>query len=79
MIKTASAIVAAALVAACLVSFPSLSSRVDAHSSPPGTNGDRADVRPLGCGEKAWPYFDAACVRDARAPSPSRVTSGSSR
>jgi hypothetical protein len=32
--------------------------------------GDRADIRPLGteCGEKTWPYFDAACTRDARIP-----------
>jgi hypothetical protein len=32
--------------------------------------GDRADIRPLGteCGEKAWPYFDAACTRDGRLP-----------
>jgi hypothetical protein len=70
MIKAASAIVVAATVAACLVGFPSLSSRVDAHAFTPGAKGDRADIRPLGtdCGEKAWPYFDATCTRDARAP-----------
>jgi hypothetical protein len=70
MIKTASVIIVAAIVAACLVVFPSLSSQVDAHSATPGAKGDRADIRPLGtdCGEKAWPYFDAACIRDARAP-----------
>jgi hypothetical protein len=70
MIKTASAIVFAAIAAACLVGFPGLSSQVDAHSSMPGAKGDRADIRPLGtdCREKAWPYFDAACMRDARAP-----------
>jgi hypothetical protein len=60
MIKTASAIVVAAIVAACLVGFPSMSSQVDAHSSTPGAKGDRADVR--------RPYFDAAYMRDARAP-----------
>jgi hypothetical protein len=72
MIKTVSAIVVAAIVAACLVGFPGLSSQVDAHSSTPGAKDDRADIRPLGtdCGEKAWPYFDAACMRDARAPLP---------
>jgi hypothetical protein len=70
MIKTASAIVVAAIIAACLVSFPSLSSQVDAHSSLPGAKVDRADAKPLriDCGEKAWPYFDAAWMRDARAP-----------
>jgi hypothetical protein len=54
MIKTASAIVVAAIVTACLVGFPST------HSSTPGAKGDRADVR--------RPYFDAAYMRDARAP-----------
>lgn len=70
MIKAASAIVAAATVAGCLVGFPCLSSQVDAHSLTLGAKGDRADIRPLGtdCGEKAWPYFDATCMRDARAP-----------
>jgi hypothetical protein len=70
MIKTASAIAVAAIVAACFVAFPSLSPPVDASSPIPGAKGDRADIRPLGtdCGEKAWPYFDAACMRDARAP-----------
>jgi hypothetical protein len=60
----------AAILAASLVGFPGLSSQVDAHSSTPGAKDDRADIRPLGtdCGEKAWPYFDAACMRDARAP-----------
>lgn len=69
MIKTACAIVVAAIIAACLVSFPSLSSQVDAHSSSRSAKGDRADIRPPGsdCGEKTWPYFDAACMRDARA------------
>ena len=70
MIKTASAIVVTALVAACFVAFPGLSPRVDASSPIPGAKGDRADIRPLGtdCGEQAWPYFDAACMRQAAAP-----------
>jgi hypothetical protein len=70
MLKTASIVVVAAIVAACLVVFPGLSSEVDAHSAAPGAKGDRAHIRPLGsdCSEKAWPYFDAACMRDARAP-----------
>jgi hypothetical protein len=70
MIKTASAVIVAATIAACLVGFPSLSSQVDAHSFTLGAKGDRADIRPPGtdCGEKAWPYFGATCMRDARAP-----------
>jgi len=64
MIKTASAITIAAIAAACFVVFPSLSPQVDARSPTPGAKDDRADITPLGtdCSEKAWPYFDAACM-----------------
>jgi hypothetical protein len=70
MIKTVYAIAVAAIAAACFVAFPSLSYQVEASSSVLAAKGDRADVRPLGreCGQKAWPYFDAACMRDARNP-----------
>jgi len=70
MIKTVYAIAVAAIAAACFVAFPSLSFQVEASSSALGAKGDRADVRPLGtdCGQNAWPYFDPACVRDARNP-----------
>jgi hypothetical protein len=70
MIKTVYAIAVAAIAAACFVAFPSLSFDVQAGSSILGAKGDRADVRPLGtaCGQKAWPYFEGACLRDARNP-----------
>jgi hypothetical protein len=70
MIKTVTAVAVAAIAAACFVAFPSLSPQVEASAPVPGAKGDRADVRPLGidCGQKAWPYFDAACTRDARNP-----------
>ncbi len=70
MIKTVYAIAVAAIAAACFVAFPSLSPQVEASSPVPGAKADRADLRPLGteCGQKAWPYFDAACLRDARYP-----------
>lgn len=70
MIKTASAIAIAAIAAASFVALPSLSEPVDARSPVVGAKGDRADIRPPGtdCGEKAWPYFDAACIRDPRTP-----------
>lgn len=70
MIKTVSAVAAAAIVAAWFVAFPSLSPQVEAGAPIPGAKGDRADIRPLGiyCGQKEWPYFDAACTRDARNP-----------
>ncbi len=70
MIRTVYAVAVAAIVAAGFVVFPSLSPQVEASAPVPGAKGDRADVRPLGteCGQKAWPYFDAACMRDARNP-----------
>ena len=70
MIKTAYAIAVAAIAASVFVAFPSLSPQVGASSPIVGAKGDRADIRPLGteCGEQAWPYFEAACTRDARTP-----------
>ena len=70
MLKTICAIAVAAIVAAGFVAFPSLSPQVEASSPVVGAKADRADLRPLGtaCGQKAWPYFDAACTRDARFP-----------
>jgi hypothetical protein len=70
MMKTAYVIAIAAIVASVFVAFPSLSPQVGASAPVVGAKGDRADIRPLGteCGEKAWPYFDAACTRDGRVP-----------
>ena len=70
MLKTIYAIAVAAIAAACFVGFPSLSREVEASAPLPDAKGDRADIRPLGtdCGQKEWPYFDAACLRDARNP-----------
>ncbi|HEX4410593.1 MAG TPA: hypothetical protein VH206_17615 [Xanthobacteraceae bacterium] len=70
MIKTVSAIAVAAIVAAGFVAFPGLSPEVEAGATTVGTKADRADIRPLGvdCAQKAWPHFDAACLRDARNP-----------
>jgi hypothetical protein len=70
MIKTAYAVAVSAIAASLFVAFPSLSPQVGASAPIVGAKGDRADIRPLGteCGEKAWPYFDAACTRDARIP-----------
>ena len=70
MIKTVYAVAVAAIVAACFVAFPSLSFQVQAGAPTPGAKGDRADIRPLGthCSQNAWPYFEAACLRDAGHP-----------
>jgi hypothetical protein len=70
MLKTVYAIAAAAIVAACLVTFPGLSAQVEARAPVTGAKAERADARPLGtaCSQRAWPYFEAACLRDARNP-----------
>ena len=48
----------------------SLSAEVEARGSVPDEKADRADARPLACAfsGNAWPYFEAACLRDARNP-----------
>jgi hypothetical protein len=68
MLKTVYVIAAAAIVAGGLVAFPSLSPQVEARTPIVGAKTDRADTRPLGreCSQQAWPYFEAACLRDAR-------------
>ncbi|MFZ0610497.1 MAG: hypothetical protein WBD53_06780 [Xanthobacteraceae bacterium] len=70
MIKTVYAVAVAAIVAACFVAFPSLSFSVPASAAVASAKGDRADIRPLGvdCSQEAWPYFEAACLRDVRHP-----------
>ncbi len=68
MLKTIYAIVAAAIVAGAFVAALSLPAQVEARASVPGAKADRADTRPLArdCSQNAWPYFEAACMRDTR-------------
>jgi hypothetical protein len=70
MLKALYAIAAAAIVAGAFVATLSISEQVEASGSAPGIKADRADVRPLGgkCSQNAWPYFEAACLRDTRNP-----------
>ncbi len=70
MLKTVYAIAAAAIVAACFVLSPSLSPQVEAGAPAPSGKSDRADARPLAtdCSQRAWPYFEASCLRDSRNP-----------
>lgn len=70
MLKITYAIVGAAIGAACLVAVPSLSQQVHASAPTLGAKGDRVDARPLGtaCSHHEWPYFEAACLRDAKYP-----------
>jgi hypothetical protein len=70
MLRTGYAIVAAAIVAAAFIAFLSLSMNLEANAHVPGAKGDRADIRPLAtnCSQHAWPYFEAACLRDPSKP-----------
>ena len=70
MLKTVYAIAAAAIVATSFVGTLSLSPQVEARGSLPGVKADRADTRLLAkdCSKQAWPYFEAACLRDTRHP-----------
>jgi hypothetical protein len=67
MLKTVYAIAVAAIVAACLIAFPSLSVQVEAHASMPAAKSDRLDMRPIGgaCSQHEWPYYEAGCLRDS--------------
>jgi len=70
MLKVLYAVYAAAIVAGAFVATLSISDQVEARGSVPGIKADRADIRPLAtrCSQKAWPYFEAGCLRDARNP-----------
>jgi hypothetical protein len=70
MLNTIYAVVVAAIVAACLVLAPSLTPQAEAVAPSLDGKSDRADTRPLAaeCSEKAWPYVEASCLRDARNP-----------
>src|SRR5271155_5669975 len=68
--------VAAALMAALVVSLLSLFSPQVQARAPEGASlpevaavkGDRLDMQRLGtdCSQREWPYFEAACLRDAK-------------
>jgi len=70
MLKAIYAIFVAVAVAGTFVTTLSISADVEARGSVPGAKADRADTRPLArdCSEKAWPYFEATCLRDTRNP-----------
>lgn len=70
MLKAIYAVATAAVVAACIVAFPSLSAQVQAGALALSAKTDRADTRPLAvdCSQRAWPYFETDCLRDTRNP-----------
>jgi len=70
MLKTVYAVAAAAIVAGALAITLSISAQVEARGSVPSIKADRADTPPLArdCSTRAWPYFEASCLRDKRNP-----------
>ncbi len=70
MIKIFYAIAVSAVAAACIVAFPTLSQQVRANPPMQAVKADSIDSRPAvtTCGQNAWPYLDAACLRNAGGP-----------
>jgi hypothetical protein len=68
--RSISAVVLAALIAGAVTFLPSFTNPVVASAPIHSGKGDRLDARPLGirCSERAWPYFEADCLRDGRVP-----------
>ena len=67
MIKAFSAVAAAAFIAAALTVLPGFAPQVEASVPVALAKGDRLDVKQVGrdCSEKAWPNFEASCLRSA--------------
>jgi hypothetical protein len=65
MIKTISAIAAAACVAAALAILPGFAPQVEASVPRPLAKSDRLDIRPVNhdCAQQNWPNFDSSCLR----------------
>jgi hypothetical protein len=66
MIKALCAIAVSAIAAACFVAFPTLSQQVHANPPTQATQAAGAGAYPAvtTCGQNAWPYLDAACLRN---------------
>ncbi|MEW6644370.1 MAG: hypothetical protein AB1586_27975 [Pseudomonadota bacterium] len=67
MIKTLSAIAAAAFITAALTLLPGFAPQVEASVPVALAKGDRLDIRPIGrdCSQQAWPNFETSCLRKA--------------
>ena len=67
MIKTLSAVAIAALVAAALTVLPGFAPQVEASVPHVLAKADRLDIHSVGtgCSQKAWPNFEASCLRVA--------------
>jgi hypothetical protein len=67
MIKTLTAVAIAAFVAAALTVLPGFAPQVEASVPHALAKGDRLDIHSVGagCSQKAWPNFEASCLRVA--------------
>jgi hypothetical protein len=67
MIKALSAIAIAAFVAAALTILPGFAPQVEASTPQALAKADRLDIHSVGpnCSQKAWPNFEASCLRAA--------------
>jgi hypothetical protein len=74
MIKAITAIAGAAFIAALAIVLPGMAPAVSANTPPeagvqqPAVKSDRLPIHPLGgaCSQRAWPYYDGACLFEAR-------------
>ncbi|MEH2485505.1 hypothetical protein [Bradyrhizobium sp. AZCC 2230] len=75
MIKALSAIAVAACVAAALTLLPGFAPTVEASVPQPLAKSDRLDIKTIGreCSERAWPNFEASCLRRAGTKADVRV------
>jgi hypothetical protein len=71
MIKALSAVAVAAFIAAALTVLPGFAPQVEASVPVALAKGDRLDIKQAGreCSEKAWPNFEASCLRTAKGKS----------
>jgi hypothetical protein len=67
MIKALAAIAVAAFIAAALTVLPGFAPQVEASVPQALAKGDRLDIHNVGptCSQKAWPNFEASCLRVA--------------
>ena len=67
MIKTLSVLAIAAFAAAALTILPGFAPQVEASVPHALAKGDRLDIHTVGagCSQKAWPNFEASCLRVA--------------
>jgi hypothetical protein len=68
MFKSFSLIATAALIAGAVTVLPALSGQVAANEPQALTKTDRLPAKIFGadCSQRAWPYYEATCLRDGQ-------------